>query len=177
MNKRLKDTKAMKSITIHSEDVEKIKKQIETVKAFDEKAEMVFNAIHDANENLANEFDLYRTIGHSLIPRCGDTYVGSYIDENDNICLKYYDSHYDSYQEEYINVPTELFTFTTVDEITVYWFDMKRKEYKDAKKRIKQEEEAKKRKEKELKEKAKKEEYETYLKLKMKYEKITEKKA
>lgn len=157
--------------------IEEVKKQIETVKAFDEKAETVFNAIHDANENLANEFDMYKTIGHNLIPRCGDTYVGSYIDENDNIRLKYYDSHYDLYEEDYTIVPIELFTFTTVDEIKAYWSDLKRKEYESAKKRIKQEEEAKKRKEKELKEKAKKKEYETYLKLKKKYEKNMEKKA
>lgn len=157
--------------------IEEVKKQIEAVKAFDEKAETVFNAIHDANENLVNESDMYKTIGHRLIPRCGDTYVGSYIDEDYNICLRYYDFHYDLYEEEYITVPSELFTFTTVGEIKAYWSDLKRKEYEDVKERIKQEKEAKKRKEKELKEKAKKEEYETYLKLKTKYEKNTEKKA
>lgn len=157
----------MKSITM---PIEEVKKQIETVKAFDEKAEMVFNAIHDANENLANEFGMYKTIGYRLILRCGDTYVGSYIDEDDNICLKYYDSHYASYQEKYINVPAELFTFTTIAEIKAYWSELTHKEYKDAKKRIKLEEKAEKRKEKELKEKSKKEEYKTYLKLKKKYE-------
>lgn len=157
--------------------IEDVKKQIEIVKNFDIHSKTVFDAIHDANENLANEFDMYRTIGHSLIPRCGDTYVGSYIDEDDNICLKHYDSHYDSYNEDYTIVPIELFTFTTVDEIKAYWSDLKRKEYEAAKERIKQEEEAKKCKEKELKEKVKQEEYETYLKLKKKYEKNTEKKV
>lgn len=151
--------------------IEDVKKQIEIVKRFDIRSKMVFDAIHDENESLANEFDMYKTIGCSLVPRCGDTYVSSYIDEDNNICLKYYDSHYDSYEEDYVIVPTELFTFTTVSEIKDYWCNMKRKEYQNAKKRIEQEEEARKRKQKELKKKAKMEEYETYLKLKKKYEK------